>query len=632
MSSPKHHAPHPRLYIGPKQLERLKRRPEFPFLDQAASELIREADEFAPNSKFEWVRNTHNAHLIRARHMQKRMVTLLAAWTRTGEETYRSAAIEHLDEMANWDYWSWIAHRNGEDAPDAIFDLSYGENSATIAIAYDWLHDSLSDAERRRIVDAARTRPLLSGVKHCHPDGAWWFGKRDSNWNAVCAGGLGMLCLAMMEDAPEAFETLKRCEESVTAFMSYLDETQGGWPEGIGYWNYGMRYAFMFLLSHEAATGEPNPLLELDGARRTLEFPLDFCPRGQACSFGDVNRWTPLPFHRAVAERLENHRVAAAIDSRLKDDSTIWGEQRWSNAAEWLALHPGRRSEQPRESNRHSIRKYYEGVNWGILADDEIEPNRYLALRSGSSAVPHGHRDLLSFHCVIDGERLLTNASPTEYLDSTFSPRRDELFEMSPFGKNTLFINGVGIEVGSAVDHTDLIDADGAVGFRLDATTAMGSSRGKEPAALFCGRLVLLVDDDWFLIVDSVKLKHPARFEARFLTHERTRSLKRQAVINGAEASLRLAFAADSSASLTTGVSVPTTPSDRPMTILRWSIDDLPTETILASALVPDAGRRTRLSLWTTKTTWKLDVDIDGGHHQFSGDRELRGIVSGSPC
>ena len=36
---------------------------------------------------------------------------------------------------------------------------------------------------------------------------------------------------------------------------------RGAWPEGTAYWNFGMRFAFAYLLSHERATGRRHPLL-----------------------------------------------------------------------------------------------------------------------------------------------------------------------------------------------------------------------------------------------------------------------------------------------------------------------------------------------------------------------------------
>src|SRR5262249_32551499 len=135
---------------------------------------------------------------------------------------------------------------------------------------------------------------------------AWWFGHAQSNWNTVCAGGAGMLALAMLDEADdsvarEAREVLARTERSIVPYFKELRRSDGAWPEGTGYWNYGMRYGFMYLLSHERAMGRPHPLLRQRATLQTLEFPLLLCPNAVPCSFGDVNSWAPMSFHLGVA-------------------------------------------------------------------------------------------------------------------------------------------------------------------------------------------------------------------------------------------------------------------------------------------------------------------------------------------
>jgi len=425
---------HPRLYLN---LSGLPKTFDLPFLQECNAFVAKDAAEYARMTPLKYRRKHHNEHLTRAREVQGRIVTLLARWSQTGQDKFRKAAMEYVRMIGDWEYWSWITWRDNNPAPDAIFDLSYGENSATLAIAYDCLYDTLSDEERELFLNIARERSIASGIKHCKPGGAWWFGKAESNWNTVCAGGLGMLVVAMYEDIPESDELLAMVEKSFTPYMKHLDDTNGAWPEGIGYWNYGMRYAFMYLLSREAATGKPHRLMELDGVNKTMSFPLDFCPSGQPCSFGDVNSWQPLPFHYAVARRLGRTGIMHSIDSISAAKQARYS---WPNAAEWLALHPDSLPRQKGGASK-SVAKLYEGLDWGILADRMPEPSIYMSVRGGTTRVPHGQQDLLSFNCVIGGEKLLAGVNSGEYLATTFSARRNEIFEISPASKNTLFIN-----------------------------------------------------------------------------------------------------------------------------------------------------------------------------------------------
>jgi len=580
---------HPRLYLGKQAAARLRSAPGLPFLRGAARQVKNAAARYLRGSPLAYARNVHNEHLRRARVMQRRVVTLLARWAQTGRETYRKAVMGCVEQMAGWEYWSCIAWRRGDSAPDAIFDLSYGENSATLAIAYDWLYGTLSREERDLFLDVARSRAFAAGLKHARPGAAGWFGRPDSNWNAVCAGGLGMLSLAMAEDAPEPRRLLPRVEKSIAPFIRCLDRTSGGWSEGVGYWNYGMRYAFMYLLSHERATGRAHPLLALKGARKTLSFPLDFCPHGRACGFGDSNHWTPLPFHYAAAIRLRRDDVRAALDALLERAGPDLDAGLWPNAAEWLMLHPGEPARRPRRATRRQAVKLYKGLDWAILADAMPDPHLYMAVRGGTSQVPHGHRDLLSFHCVVAGEKLLANVNPAEYLDTTFSSRRREIFEMTPASKNTILINGVGIVVGSSLDSTRRVALPGAEGVRLVATSAMGTMRDGAAAA-FCGRLVLLLKRKAFLIVDRVVLPHVGRVESRLHTPAAARVMRRGAVLRGEKATLRVAYTCTVPAILTTARPALTTPSAPPPTMLRWSTERQCKAVTMVTLLSPGRG------------------------------------------
>ena len=574
---------HPRLYIGHPELDRLKQLPRWRVLRDAAEQVSALARQYVKSPVFDWEIATHNAHLIRARTMQTRIVTLLTEWSRTGEQRFRDAAVAHVAEMGAWECWSWITWRQKDYRPEAIFDLSYGENSSTLAIAYDWLYDTLTDAEREMFLRIARERALKSFLIHGRKGGAWWVGHPASNWNTVCAGGGGMLALAMYEDLPEARRALPMAERSVVPFFRSLRETNGGWPEGIGYWNYGMRYGFMYLLSHERATGRRHPLLDQPATAKTLSFPLDFCPNGVPCSFGDVNHWSPFPVHYAVASRLKCTDVLQALDARLERTGLTAGGR--PNAAELLLFHP--RTAMRRRSAGKATVKLFKGLDWGVIADRMPDPSIYLAVRGGTTEVPHAHRDLMSFHCVVADESMITNVGTTGYLDTTFSPRRWELFEMNPSSKNMILINGVGIAGGSTV-KTSIVRLPGAEGLRIDATDAMGSTR-EGAAATFCGRLFLMLKRKAFLIVDRVEVDQYARIESRMHTHADVRLLRRGAALKGERQKLRVAYASDVPSSLHTAVGAPTNPA-KGATMLRWCTDRLHKTMTMATLLVPGAA------------------------------------------
>lgn len=311
---------HPRVYMEKEWLQRPRHSYENEFLQNINREVAEEARSYAESTEIEYDKTTHNAHLNRARILQRRVITLLVRYFQTKDAIYKEAVREHIQMMDTWEYWSWITWRQGNSDPHAIYDLSYGENSTTLALAYDWLYHEWS-AEDKEMMQAIARKWSFGSFLHQvteREEKPWWFGVKGSNWNTVCAGGAGMLALAMYEDVPEAPEVLALVEESVEPYMRHMERLDGGWEEGIGYWNYGNRYAFMYLLSYEFSTGKAHPLMELSSTRNTLRFPLDFCPNGVPTSFGDVNRFEVLPFHFAAAQRYEDSNVIWRLDNLLK--------------------------------------------------------------------------------------------------------------------------------------------------------------------------------------------------------------------------------------------------------------------------------------------------------------------------
>ena len=156
---------HPRLFAGPDELARLRMADRTQLRRAWSKQVARRAERYA-SSHCAPLTNTHNAHLLRAKELQHRVLTLLVRWYQTGDERLRDAVIGHVREMAGWQYWSWITWRQGDPRPEAIFDLSYGENSATLAIAFDWLGETLSAGERELFVTTARERALAPFLAH----------------------------------------------------------------------------------------------------------------------------------------------------------------------------------------------------------------------------------------------------------------------------------------------------------------------------------------------------------------------------------------------------------------------------------------------------------------------------------
>jgi hypothetical protein len=594
--------PHPRLLITPAHLKRLREPVTLPVLQDAQREVEEQAEQFVASRKLKYNPDLHNALLRRAREMQTRIVTLLVRWKQTDDERFRAAVLNHVRDMAEWEHWCWEAQIQTPDPHRSInrlYDLSSGENSTTLALAYDLLASTLTAEERAIFVTMARTRcfePFLTVLKsQPAPPGqwlpGWWFKAGHSNWNTVCAGGAGLLALAMREEFPGlADEVIERVEESILPNFSSLAHTHGGWVEGIGYWNYGHRYGFLYLLGHERATGRPHPCLALPGVKETLSFPLDFTPNGQFCSFPDVNVWWPLPFHYEAAVRLDRPELVPVLDrcQPPREAKVRW----WGDAAELLLFHP--RAEASEIRFETDVARRYPGMDWALLADRMPEPRLYMSIRGGSTKDPHAMVDVLSFHVVVGNEKFIENLSNRggdDYLETTFSARRNDLFEMNQPAKNVLFINGVGLPAEARAEMSAWTSGK-AKGFRLDATGAFGFLGENSPMADFCGRLFLMLDSKAFLILDRFELPRPGRVETRMHSHAALAETGGTGfLLRGNSGQLRVAYACTVDAVTATAVTCPTKPVPG-ANVLRWcTAGRTHRQVTMATLLSPGGGK-----------------------------------------
>ncbi len=573
---------HPRLLAGEDDFARLQNQPEMPAMVQARKDVITNARKYLRSSNLKrWTAGQDPSGLGFGRGMIDRVITLVTAFRMTGDDRFRLGALKHIQTLD--------AAKTGRLLQENVkrgFWLSDGEECAGIAIAYDWMYDSLSEPERKMLVDLCRKRLFALGLKECRQGGQWWFAKRFSNWNAVCAGGLGMLCLAMYEDCPAAREILPHVEESLGEFMVPLKETDGGWPEGVGYWNYGMAYAFGYMLSWERSTGKVHPLMKLAATKKTLSFPLDFCPNSMPAGFGDNNHFYPSPFHYAAAKRFKLDLVMGAIDSYMTETgrglSGLMG-----GGATGCVLHPGTASKDTRGETR--VAKVWKGLGWGLIADSMPRPNLYLSMRGGNTIEEHTHVDLLSFRVLVGKEWLIENGRSGRYLfPTTFSEHRAKNNDLNATYKNTIFVNGVGPIPGSKTDSERVVRGQGCYGVRMDASSAMALPTD-DP--VFCGRLALMVDDSAIVIIDRVATQGISLVESRMHSYKNVTFSKTGAMIKGDAESLRVTYASLEPAGLFRATTAPASPTNPSATMMRWSPLRLYTEAVLVTLLTPGSSR-----------------------------------------
>jgi hypothetical protein len=144
---------HPRLLFSQSDLTEIKRRASLPIFQPTLKRLLERAEwqltapPITPSisKRGEPDPPGEDKGLQCARLLQGRVLTYCMAFTLTGEQKYRDAAVAELRHAINdWRIWVDTAHQ-------PPFDLMNGETCMTFGLAWDWLYNDLTSEERAQL-------------------------------------------------------------------------------------------------------------------------------------------------------------------------------------------------------------------------------------------------------------------------------------------------------------------------------------------------------------------------------------------------------------------------------------------------------------------------------------------------
>ena len=591
-------APWPRLYYGKDTALNLKDKLHSPHLQAEAAQVLSDADylvRMRPLGERE-----APSYMVGSRNVRDHMRCLTAAWVLTRKPTYRKAAIRHMANLLNWNHISCVARDN--TPPDAHLEycLEYGQQSSAIAIMYDMFRPDITPEEQQvffDVLDKFHLKEALTAVENP----PWWANTEWSNWNGVCCGGMGMLALAFYGDRPECQTLIPFVEKSLGEYFKSYIKNGGGCHEGTGYYNFAMMYAIPYLLSWESATGRKHPILEIREVGKSLHFPLDF----SGITFGDNDGWGAAGYHFMLAKRLKQPkaaiRAATYLGTAPRHLARPKGRTRRTqpgtfNAAFLLysadAVPSAETMEQAAKAHaakKQPVARVYEGLGWAALADDEAFPSLRLAARGGSSEIRgHGMLDLMSFKCMVNGERFITDQAGGP-LSVACTKRGHHLYDRGCDSKSTLFVDGLGCMENATCDATEVVKQKDLLGIRIDGSHIY-LIRWRDH---FIGRLILMVENRYWLIIDRAYHSNSAEghyMEARFHTFADSRGGKNYVTLKSGQEHLTMSFAALEKSVLQESRGMPTAPAEQ-TTIYRWMSTEQFQDNVLVTALNPGSRR-----------------------------------------
>ena len=448
----------------------------------------------------------HLKGLEAARRLQGRVLTYGMAFLLSGEKRFRDAAVTELDHaLEAWPIWVDTAHQ-------PPYDLMTGELSMTYGIAYDWLYDALTPAERARLREGVERRSLRGyfdvTTKEKKP---FWF-TATMNWNTVTNGGAAVLALSLGDDSELSARVLNLAAPAMARYWNVLED-DGAWAEGTGYWTYGHRYAFIAADAlRRAGRPEGADYLGRPGARATGYFPIVFNPgRTLSASFGDSPGRAQDPIFHFLSREYRNPDFSWFEDRAAPRGLTREGWPEEALELIWKTPAGGGAGAQPAREPRIPPVKAFLSIGWAMLAPSQPDPAFFLAFKNGSLAAAHTHLDLNHVSVAVGNTMVLPDLGsrpyPADYFDAA---KRYLYYEISTAGHNTVLVGGKGQVPGRQGALRAPLEGDRFTAF---VGVADDAYQVKTPRAR---RHVVFVDRSYYVLLDEIETAESDTVELRF--------------------------------------------------------------------------------------------------------------------
>ncbi len=376
---------HPRLLMDANDFLRLKKMVMLPgadnqvlrslhsvVMDFADRQLLKTDPLPAPEGM------TKGDFLEVARDAINRIFTTAYAWRMSGEDEYLIYAKSNLARLCSLSGWYPSEY------------LCAAEIQFAVSIAYDWLYYDLSLEERT----AARKSLVELGLGTC-PESH--FSMNAGNWNQVCNAGLLSSALVTYEKnkALAAFHI----DASVDANLARLDDiygSDGAYPEGYGYWEYGTTYQAILTSELMQIFGNAAGIENHAGLRNTGKYMLYMSDATGTFGYADGGR-------AAALARIPQWWLACLLDdsSVLFNEMRLMSLGRYRDCSRFLAALPcwlSKKTELLEEAMNPPAAKIWSGngeVPMVLIRDgwNYDDTDTYLAMKGGKSKCSHGHMD-----------------------------------------------------------------------------------------------------------------------------------------------------------------------------------------------------------------------------------------------
>ncbi|HOL55344.1 MAG TPA: heparinase II/III family protein [bacterium] len=422
----------------------------------------------------------------------------------TEREDFLLRLQDYIWDVCNEVTWCYPAHLPEElNYNEPYIDLFASMTAEQLAEILDLLGERLDRNIRERINFELKRRIFVPFCEN--PDRYWWANSYWSNWCAVCCGAIGASSIAGRAEEPYFSKILFEVIQRLNRYLDCFDD-EGGWVEGIGYWNFGLTHLTRFADSLYRITDGRINIFEHPKLQVTGIFPIHcYLPPDTFVNFGDCSYDVAL--NRDLVMLLSSYTSPGKklnwLSSQIK--------MRELENFRCLRKKDTREMEIPKETSIH-----FSGIDWVITRrswEDRLGP--VLAVKAGNNGEPHNQIDVGHFIFYVYGQQFLHDLGSGIYTKDYFREGRYK----SPFcnaeGHSLIFIDGesegVGEEFkGKIVSFESGIDEDRIV---IDLTKAYPSENVRN----ITRTLYFLKDriDGQLILEDSVSLNRDSKIASR---------------------------------------------------------------------------------------------------------------------
>ncbi len=429
------------------------------------------------------------------------------AYRMTGDARFATAARELLLQRAAKPDWLTDMPLARRDPPWRS-DLGMGFAAASYGIAYDAIRDTLSQDDRRRIVDGL-VRGAILPIMGDWVDGRTRIHALDTmghNWwgHIVFGGGVGVL--AILRDDPRAAEWARRIDAASVEWFEFAGSrfeskpatygTDGAYSETVGYAELGLHSLLEFRRSWKEAYGRPAS--SLPALARTPQYFL-------AAGYPRAGGWSSLNFGDSRPSACGCHTLADLW--ALGDHNPAYlryidgfaggeGKDAWADATN-LPYLPDAAERSRATLDKVPTAAIFRSQGLVTMRTGWADDATMFALKSGFTW-NHNHADAGSFILNHRGRTLLADSGHSSYGTSEY----DGYYRQS-VAHNVVTIDGKaeppgdlydGSHFPGEVDH--LIDTPGLRYVWADATgpTSRNFQRNFRNV-LWIGDTILILDD-----------------------------------------------------------------------------------------------------------------------------------------